>query len=203
MSDKAQGTVRIKWIRSGIGFTYHQKRIVRSLGLKKLNQEVERPDTPQIRGLVAQVPHLVKIVGAPSRPAWTLVPEYAIYPPKAEPAKPAETPLEAPAAQAVKSKAPIAPPLAPSPAAEAEVGPAEDASASAEKSGIERHVEILRSAENDSERVPDSREAPPAESAAETSGDPRPAIGEPANLSGEESGSTGAGPSPDEGQPKA
>ena len=99
MSDKAQRTIRIKWVRSGIGFTYHQKRIVRSLGLKKLNQEVERPDTPQIRGLVAKVPHLVKIVEAASKAAWTLVPEYTIYPPQALPAKPAETPLEAPAGE--------------------------------------------------------------------------------------------------------
>jgi large subunit ribosomal protein L30 len=203
VSDKAQGTVRIKWIRSGIGFTYHQKHIVRSLGLKKLNQEVERPDTPQIRGLVAQVPHLVKIVGAPLRPAWTLVPEYVIHPPQAEPAKPAETPVEAPVAQAGKSEAAVAPLLAPLPVAAPEVAPAEDATTSAEKSGIERHSEILRTAENDSERVPEFHEAPPAEVAAETSADSRPTMSEPANSSGEESGSTGAGPSPGEGQPKA
>jgi large subunit ribosomal protein L30 len=91
VSDKAQKTVRIKWVRSGIGFTYHQKRIVRSLGLKKLNQEVERPDTPQIRGLVAKVPHLVKIVEAASKPAWTAVPEYTIYAPEAVPSKLVET----------------------------------------------------------------------------------------------------------------
>jgi large subunit ribosomal protein L30 len=83
VSDKAQKTVRIKWIRSGIGFTYHQKQIVRSLGLRKLNQEVEKPDTPQIRGLVASVPHLVKIVEAPKTPAWKLVPEYTIHAPAA------------------------------------------------------------------------------------------------------------------------
>jgi large subunit ribosomal protein L30 len=203
VSDKAQGTVRIKWVRSGIGFTYHQKRIVRSLGLKKLNQEVERPDTPQIRGLVAQVPHLVKIVGAPSRPAWTLVPEYAIYPPQAEPAKPAEAPPEAPAVQAEKIEAPAAPPLAPLPGADSEVGPTEVVTTSPEKSGIERHAEIFRSAQNDSERVADQREASPAEVAAEGSGDTRPTASEPAHPSGEESGSTGAGPSPSEGQPKA
>jgi len=97
VSDKAQKTVRIKWVRSGIGFTYHQKRIVRSLGLKKLNQEVERPDTPQIRGLVAKVPHLVKIVEATSKPAWTAVPEYTIFAPEAVPSKPAETAPETPA----------------------------------------------------------------------------------------------------------
>jgi large subunit ribosomal protein L30 len=91
VSDKAQRTIRIKWVRSGIGFTYHQKRIVRSLGLKKLNQEVERPDTPQIRGLVAKVPHLVKIVEAASKAAWTAVPEYTIYAPEAVAPKLAET----------------------------------------------------------------------------------------------------------------
>jgi large subunit ribosomal protein L30 len=94
VSEKVQRTIRIKWVRSGIGFSYHQKHIVRSLGLKKLNQEVERPDTPQIRGLVAKVPHLVKIVEAASKPACTLVPEYTIYPPEALPSKPVETALE-------------------------------------------------------------------------------------------------------------
>ena len=72
MSDKAQKTIRIKWVRSGIGFTHHQKPIVRSLGLNKLNQVVERPDTPQIRGIVAAVPHLLEIVAAAPAPAWTL-----------------------------------------------------------------------------------------------------------------------------------
>jgi len=70
VSDNAQRTIRIKWVRSGIGFTYHQKRIVQSLGLRKLNQEVERPDTPQIRGLVAKVPHLVSVVKVAPKPAW-------------------------------------------------------------------------------------------------------------------------------------
>ncbi len=105
MSDKAQRTIRIKWVRSGIGFTYHQKRIVRSLGLKKLNQEVERPDTPQIRGLVAKVPHLVKIVEAASKPAWTAVPEYTIYAPQAVAPKLAETAPETPAEESEKTEA--------------------------------------------------------------------------------------------------
>jgi len=97
--DKAPKTVRIKWVRSGIGFTYHQKRIVRSLGLKKLNQEVERLDTPQIRGLVAKVPHLVEIVEASPKAAWTAVPEYAISAPKAAPSKLAEAAPKAAAAE--------------------------------------------------------------------------------------------------------
>jgi hypothetical protein len=92
------------------------------LGLKKLNQEVERPDTPQIRGLVAKVPHLVKIVEAASRAAWTLVPEYTIYPPEAVLAKPAETPLEAPADETEKTEAVVSPPLVPLPGRGGESG---------------------------------------------------------------------------------
>ena len=95
MSEKGQKIIRIKWVRSGIGFNYRQKRVVQSLGLTKLNQEVERRDTPQIRGLVAKVPHLVTIVEATPKAAWTLVPEYTIYPPEAVASKPADTALEA------------------------------------------------------------------------------------------------------------
>jgi large subunit ribosomal protein L30 len=122
VSDKAQRTVRIKWIRSGIGFSHRQKRIVRSLGLKKLNQEVERPDTPQVRGLVAKVPHLVEIVEAASKPAWTLVPEYTIYPPKAAPAKPADITRAAPDEGVEKTEAPVAPPVSPLPSLGGEAG---------------------------------------------------------------------------------
>lgn len=57
-----QGLIKIKYIRSSIGRTQHQKNIVKGLGLKKLNQVVERPDTPEIRGMVLKIPHLVKIV---------------------------------------------------------------------------------------------------------------------------------------------
>jgi len=108
VSDKAQRTIRIKWVRSGIGFSYRQKQIVRSLGLRKLNQEIEKPDTPQIRGLVAKVPHLVEIVEAPPQAAWTLVPEYTIYPPAVAPSKPAETGLEA-LGDEVKGQAELSP----------------------------------------------------------------------------------------------
>jgi large subunit ribosomal protein L30 len=104
VSDNAQRTIRIKWVRSGIGFTYHQKRIVQSLGLRKLNQEVERPDTPQIRGLVAKVPHLVSVVKVAPKPAWMSVPEYTVYPPKARPSEQAEPTSESPAVQTEKAE---------------------------------------------------------------------------------------------------
>jgi large subunit ribosomal protein L30 len=156
VSDKTQKTVRIKWIRSGIGFTYHQKRIVRSLGLRKLNQEVERPDTPQIRGLVAKVPHLVTIVEAPKTPAWKLVPEYTIHAPAAAPAKPVETPGESPAVEAEKIEAPALP-VAPASSPAEELGDAAEDATTA-KSGIQRHAEIARSAQEDSKPADPSGE---------------------------------------------
>jgi large subunit ribosomal protein L30 len=87
VSEKTLKTIRIKWVRSGIGFTYHQKTIVRSLGLNKLNHTVVRPDTPQIRGIVAAVPHLLEIVAEPVAPAWASIPEYTVYAPAAAPVK--------------------------------------------------------------------------------------------------------------------
>ena len=57
-----QATVRIQWYRSAIAAPETHKTIVRSLGLTKLNQIVERPDTPSVRGMVAKVPHLLRIV---------------------------------------------------------------------------------------------------------------------------------------------
>jgi large subunit ribosomal protein L30 len=54
--------IKIKWYRSTIATPERHKVTVRSLGFSKLQQVVERPDTPAIRGMVAKVPHLVKIV---------------------------------------------------------------------------------------------------------------------------------------------
>jgi large subunit ribosomal protein L30 len=57
-----QGTIKIKLIGSVICTPEKHKSIVRSLGLKKFNQVVERPDTPSFRGMVAKVPHLLAVV---------------------------------------------------------------------------------------------------------------------------------------------
>jgi large subunit ribosomal protein L30 len=61
---KAAATARIKvqYYRSAIGFNEQQKLIVQGLGLRKLNATRELIDTPSIRGMVAKVPHLVRIV---------------------------------------------------------------------------------------------------------------------------------------------
>jgi len=54
--------IKIKLIRSMIGRPEKQKKIIRSLGLTKINQVVERPDDASFRGVVAKVPHLLAIV---------------------------------------------------------------------------------------------------------------------------------------------
>lgn len=54
--------IKIQWFRSAIAAPEKHKVIVRSLGLTKLNQIVERPDDDSIRGMVAKIPHLLRIV---------------------------------------------------------------------------------------------------------------------------------------------
>ena len=56
------GRLRIKQIGSVIGCPIKQRQTVRGLGLRRMHQVVERPDTPAIRGMVKKVPHLVAIV---------------------------------------------------------------------------------------------------------------------------------------------
>ena len=61
-TENKDGTVTIQYYRSSIGYAKKQKEIVRSLGITKLNQTVSRPDSPATRGIVAKVPHLLRIV---------------------------------------------------------------------------------------------------------------------------------------------
>ena len=60
--EQTGGRIRIEYYRSAIGFPKTQKQIVRSVGVTKLNQVVERPDTAAMRVLVAKVPHLLRII---------------------------------------------------------------------------------------------------------------------------------------------
>lgn len=55
-------TIKIKQVRSRIRRPKNQKLTLDALGLEKLNQVVEHEDTPQIRGMVAKVSHLVEVV---------------------------------------------------------------------------------------------------------------------------------------------
>jgi large subunit ribosomal protein L30 len=53
--------LKITWDRSTIGQVKSQRATIRSLGLKKLNQTVIKEDTPQIRGMISRVRHLVTV----------------------------------------------------------------------------------------------------------------------------------------------
>lgn len=111
---KKTGTIHIKWVRSGIGFSRKQKEVVASIGLQRLNQIVERPDTVQFRGLVAKVSHLVEIVEPSTAPVWTAVPENTIIPAGSKPkAKPAAKPKAAAVEKKAEEPAPAEKPAAP------------------------------------------------------------------------------------------
>ncbi|PYX97394.1 MAG: 50S ribosomal protein L30 [Acidobacteria bacterium] len=56
------GKLHLKWVRSAICTPVKHKLVIKGLGFTRLNQVIERPDTPSIRGMVAKVPHLVEIV---------------------------------------------------------------------------------------------------------------------------------------------
>ncbi len=54
--------IQLKWVRSAIQAPTKHKLVVKGLGFTRLNQVIEREDTPSIRGMIAKVPHLVEIV---------------------------------------------------------------------------------------------------------------------------------------------
>jgi large subunit ribosomal protein L30 len=57
-----QATIKIKLVSSPIGSPDKLRRIVKALGLKKINQVVVKPDTPAFRGMVTKIPHLLAVV---------------------------------------------------------------------------------------------------------------------------------------------
>jgi large subunit ribosomal protein L30 len=61
MSPAGSGTLKITQVRSTIGAKPKQRGTLRALGLKRINHTVELPDRPEIRGMVARVPHLVTV----------------------------------------------------------------------------------------------------------------------------------------------
>jgi large subunit ribosomal protein L30 len=62
MAKTAAKQIKVKLVGSLIGASPAQRKVVQSLGLKKLNQVVEHYETPIIMGMVNKVPHLVQIV---------------------------------------------------------------------------------------------------------------------------------------------
>jgi large subunit ribosomal protein L30 len=59
---KSAGTVKIKWVVSFIGSTDDMRATIRGLGLRRMHQVVERQDTPETRGMIHKVRHLVEVV---------------------------------------------------------------------------------------------------------------------------------------------
>lgn len=57
------GTVKIKQIKSKNGSNHAQRETLRSLGLRKINHTVEHKDTPQLRGMIHRVRHLIEVEG--------------------------------------------------------------------------------------------------------------------------------------------
>ena len=58
---KKGGTVKVTLMRSPIGFENNQGSVVRSLGLRRIRHTVELEDTPETRGMIHKVRHLVTV----------------------------------------------------------------------------------------------------------------------------------------------
>ena len=59
---KEGGSIKIQYYKSVIGYSKKQKAMVKALGLRKLNQIVEKPDNASMRGFVNKIPHILRIV---------------------------------------------------------------------------------------------------------------------------------------------
>ena len=58
---KKTRSLRITLLRSLVGYPERQHQAARGLGLRKIRSSVVRPDTPEIRGLINKIVHLVKV----------------------------------------------------------------------------------------------------------------------------------------------
>ena len=62
MSENLQAKkLRITYVKSAIGYSIRQKDTIRSLGLRRLNQTIEREDSLVLRGMLSKVSHLVRV----------------------------------------------------------------------------------------------------------------------------------------------
>ena len=62
MAKKKASTIRIRQIKSPIGYPHGQRDVLRSLGLRRIRHEVVRPDNEAVRGMVDKISHLVEVV---------------------------------------------------------------------------------------------------------------------------------------------
>jgi large subunit ribosomal protein L30 len=61
MAEKKTGQLKVTQVKSGIGRKKNQRETLRTLGLKRIHDSVVQEDRPEIRGMVATVPHLVRV----------------------------------------------------------------------------------------------------------------------------------------------
>ncbi|MGD1054049.1 MAG: 50S ribosomal protein L30 [Candidatus Dormibacteria bacterium] len=66
VTDAGPALVRVTYRKSAIGYAHDQKATVAALGLRRIRQTVEHPDTPALRGMVHKVRHLVSVDGVPA-----------------------------------------------------------------------------------------------------------------------------------------
>ena len=55
-------TLRVRQVGSGIGCPVEMRETLKALGLGKMHRVAERPDTKEVRGMIAKISHLVQIV---------------------------------------------------------------------------------------------------------------------------------------------
>jgi large subunit ribosomal protein L30 len=58
---KDKGELRIKLVRSLIGYPKNQREVAKGLGLRKPQSEVIRKNSPEIWGMIRKIPHLLKV----------------------------------------------------------------------------------------------------------------------------------------------
>ena len=57
----AEGTLKVTQVRSAIGAKPKTRGTLRALGLRRIGQSNTLPDRPEIRGMIARVPHLITV----------------------------------------------------------------------------------------------------------------------------------------------
>ncbi len=67
MMKRIEHTIKVKWIRSVIGRPDNQRKTIRGLGFKRLNQTLTLPDRPEIRGMIHCVNHLLDVLEGSER----------------------------------------------------------------------------------------------------------------------------------------
>ncbi len=55
------GKLHITWVKSGIGYKRDQRKTLKALGFRRLNQRITQEDSNSIRGMINKVKHLVKV----------------------------------------------------------------------------------------------------------------------------------------------